>query len=50
MLNNHVNCEFINLKKKQKKQRFVSYDAICMPYITMFILTKQIYLNFDQCI
>ena len=28
--------------------RFVSYDVICMSYITKFILTKQIYLNFNS--
>ena len=31
-----------------KKQRFASYDAICMLYIVAFILMKQIYLSFDQ--
>ena len=30
-----------------KKQRFASYDVICMSYITTSILTKQIYLSFD---
>ena len=42
MLNNHVNYEFIH-----KKQRFASYDAICMSYITTSILMKQIYLSFN---
>jgi len=42
MLNNHVNCGFI-----QKKQRFASYDAISMSYIAFFILAKQIYLSFN---
>ena len=42
MLNNHVNYKFIH-----KKLRFASYDVICMSYITMSILTKQIYLSFD---
>ena len=36
-MNNHVNCEFIHKKTK-----------ICMSYITTSILTKQIYLSFDQ--
>ena len=30
-----------------KKQKFASYDAICMQYIATSILTKQIYLSFD---
>ena len=30
-----------------RKQRFVSYNVICVPYIVMSILTKQIYLSFD---
>jgi len=30
-----------------KKLRFVSYDVICMSYIAMSILSKQIYLSFD---
>ena len=30
-----------------RKQRFVSYNVICMSYIVMSILTKQIYLSFD---
>ena len=48
MLNNQVNFEFIhkNIYKK-KKQKFASYDAICMSYISTSILMKQIYLNFD---
>ena len=53
MLNNQVTFEFIHKKEKKKKrkkpnkQRFASYDVICMSYITMFILTKQICLSFD---
>ena len=42
MLNNHVNFEFF-----LKKQRFASYDAICMSYIATSILMEQIYLSFD---
>ena len=30
-----------------KKQKFALYDVICMSYIAMSILTKQIYLHFD---
>ena len=44
MLNNHVNYKLIHIKKL----RFASYDIICMSYIAKSILTKQIYLNFDQ--
>ena len=52
MLNNQVNFEFIHKKNKQNKtkqknQRFASYDAICMSYISTSILMKQIYLSFD---
>ena len=48
MLNNHVNYEFIHKKiKKKKKQRFASYDVICISFIATSILTKQIYLSVD---
>ena len=44
MLNNHVNYKFIH----KKKLKFPSYDVICMSYIVKSILTKQIYLSFEQ--
>ena len=47
MFNNHINFYFIHTQKKKKKQRFASYNAICMSYIATSILTKQIYLSFD---
>ena len=33
-----------------KKQRFASYDVICIPFIVMSILTKQIYLSVDPSV
>ena len=38
----------VNRKIKSWIVRFISYDVICMSYITKFILTKQIYLNFNS--
>ena len=49
MLNNQVNCKFIQKKKKKtNKQRFALYDVIFISYIATSILTKQIYLPFDS--
>ena len=55
MLNNQVTFEFIHKKEKKKKrkkpnkQRFASYDAICMLYIATSILMEQIYLVLTEC-